>query len=84
MDSGESGHDEVSKGLRAPSACSEHIFQPGELQELLRCTGSNDSSSSRSRDKSDDNRATLSSDFTRNSVRLSKRSSPVSFSDRND
>lgn len=78
------GLSEVSKSCSLASSGSVAIMDSSHSEELLRDWGSNESSTSWSRDKTNHNGGALSSDFARNGVRKSDLVSPVSTTDRDD
>jgi len=73
--------DEVSEGLGASLGLSEDILNACILKNFLGSSGSDDSSTTRSRYESHANRTTLSSDLGGDSVRSSDLVTPISSSD---
>ena len=75
---------EVAHSRSGPFGLCVTILNTGELQKPLRGRGSDDTSSSWSRDETTHDRSDLSADFRGDGVRITELSTPVTSSDGDD
>jgi len=83
-DGSEGSLDEVTKGTGGTTGSGVAIGDTSEGKDLLGSGGSDDTSTTGSRDQARDGRTTLASELAGNGVRLTKGRSPVTTTDRDD
>jgi len=78
------GLDEVSEGLGVSFSVGVDILETGVRQDLLGCLGSDNTSTTRSRNQSESDTTTFAGNFDGNGVRSTESVSPISSSNRDD